>query len=88
MCVRSMYNYILLFSTRHPEPVKNCYLIVNTFDSDIMVHAETRRREAISFVRMGQGPRRDVNPSLCKTIHFIHILKGDEVENELGNRKK
>lgn len=53
-----------------------------------MVHTETRPREAISFVRTGQRPSGDVNPSLFKTTHFICILKGDEVENEVGNRKE
>lgn len=53
-----------------------------------MVHIETRPREDISFVRMGQRPSGDVNPSLFQTTHFICILKGDEVENEIGNRKK
>lgn len=53
-----------------------------------MVHTETRPREAISFVRTGQRPSGDVNPSLFKTTDFICILKGDEVENEVGNRKE
>lgn len=60
-------------------------------ENEIMVHIETRPRQAISFVRhhrMGQKPSGDVNPSLFKTTHFICILKGEEVENETENGKK
>lgn len=53
-----------------------------------MVHIETRPREVISSVRMGQRPSGEVNPSLFETTHFICILEGEEVENEIWNGKK
>lgn len=64
------------------------YSITKACQNKSIVSIETRPREAVSFVRHHRiGQSGEENPGLLQVTHVDFILKGEGMENEIGNRK-